>query len=116
MAVMHTVFEGAAFAYMSLLAKFEFENERMQSIQGIAKIIMIDEARHMAEGFHALDHMKKTMVTESFAQGTKAYVERNAIALRELPAQTITENNDFTSNLYQLYDDNVSKNMRRVYR
>ena len=40
MVVLHTVFEGAAFAYMSLLSKHEFDRTELEPVKGIAKIII----------------------------------------------------------------------------
>ncbi len=115
MTVMHTVFEGAAFAYMSLLAKYKFAEPRLNPINEIAKIIMKDEARHMNEGFQAIDLLKKSMVSSQIIEKTKEQVIIYAHSVRDLPSLTIKGEEDFQKQLYKLYDENVQRNMRRMF-
>ena len=116
MVVMHTVFEGAAFAYMSLLAKHTFTEPRLESIKYIARIVMEDEARHMAEGFQALDYMRDRVISDRDFNEARERVNVNATALRELPSLTIHGEPDFTEKLFRLYDENVQRNVKRVFK
>ena len=115
MAVMHTVFEGAAFAHMSLLSKCEFLDDRYAGLQKIAKIIMIDEARHMSEGFAAINSMRTNAVSSEIVDKIRINVQRHVDEIREAPSLTFGEESDFTNNLYKLYDENVGRNMKRVF-
>ena len=116
MAVMHTVFEGAAFAYMVLLSKYEFSDPNLDPIRNIAKIVMLDEARHMAEGFAAIDFMKKHIIADKKVKSIRKNVQKNAEELRLLPDLAEVDDRVFKSKLIQLYDENVEKNMKRVFK
>ena len=116
MAVMHTVFEGAAFAYMSLLAKHRFSDSQLAPIKEIARMIMQDEARHMSEGFQAIDLLKKSILSSQLVNRIREQVLINAEALRDLPSLTIQGEESFQAQLYQLYDENVERNFKRVFR
>jgi uncharacterized ferritin-like protein (DUF455 family) len=112
MAVMHTVFEGASFAYMSIFAKTD---DRLPArLREVAAQILMDEADHMMQGFKAIDAIKPRVSADRIAK-TRDVVDLHAQALRRLPDMTIDPQAPFSAAVVSLYDKNVSKNIKRAF-
>ncbi len=110
MAIIHTVFEGASFAYMSLLAR----TVSSQGLTDACHTILRDETRHMSVGFKAIDLIKPKISSKVLGEVIASCHEHRA-ELRRLAAMTFGEKSAFNLAMCDLFDKNVSWNFRRVF-
>jgi hypothetical protein len=113
LSVMHTVFEGAAFAYMSLLAREQGLDRAFPGLALAARAILVDEAEHMACGFSAIEALR-SRVSRDRQVRTESVAMAHAAHLRPLPAQTLGRASPLGAAVVSLYDVNVAKNLRRL--
>ncbi len=114
--LMHASFEPAAFSYMTVLHKFNFQEfEEFLAIKDISKNILLDEGNHMSIGFEAIEYVKRGAEFTANKSHLAESLARHNNLLSKIPSLTLGYENELTSKIEDAFKRNTHSAFRKVF-